>query len=219
MLMNMMTVLLLLIVLLLSLISTIECYQRNHHHHHQRLRVDLQMMGGGPIRGDIIPKLITLTSLSNRGLIKDYNNDIIEIMDQIETNNERFIKSDKNLINKVKGNWKLLWTTEKETLFFAEKGLFGNKVTNIRQVINDNSINNIIEFENNAEFTVLGDIDTKSDIGRVNFKFKQAKLILPPFINLNIPPIGSGWFDNIFVNEKYRLSKDVRGDYLISQRI
>jgi len=215
MLMNMMIVLLLLIVLLLS-ISTIQCYQRNHHH--QQQRGDLRM-AGGPIRGDVLPKLITLTSLSNRGLIKDNNNDIIEIMDQIATTNERYIKSDKNLINKVKGNWKLLWTTEKETLFFAEKGLFGNKVTDIRQVINDNSINNIIEFENNAEFTVLGDIDTKSDIGRVNFKFKQAKLILPPFINVNIPPIGSGWFDNIYVNEKYRLSKDVRGDYLISQRL
>ena len=88
MLMNIMTVLLLLIVLLLSLISTIECYQRNHHHHHQRIRGDQIMMGGGPIRVDVMPKLITLTSLSNRGLIKDNNNDIIEIMNQIETTNE-----------------------------------------------------------------------------------------------------------------------------------
>ena len=202
----------LLAVLLLLFISSIQCYQ-----YQQRRRL---MMAGGPIRGDLIPKLITLTSSTNRGLIKDNNNDIIEIMEQIATTNERFIKSDKNLINKVNGNWKLLWTTEKETLFFAKSGLFGNKVTNIRQVIDNDSINNIIEFENNAEFTVLGDIDIQStDIRRVNFKFKQAKLILPPFVNLKIPPVGQGWFDNIFVNEKYRLSRDIRGDYLISQRI
>jgi len=191
----------------------------------------LSMMGGGPIRGDLIPKLISLTESSKLGLIKSNNNEIIEMMENIALTNDRAMKSDKNLIKKVNGNWKLLWTTEKETLFFAEKGLFNKKVTNIRQVIqyndnknnndnNKNYINNIIEFEGNSEFNVLGELEySLNNIQRVNFKFSNAKLVIPPFINLNIPPVGKGWFDNIYVNEKYRLSKDIRGDYLISKRI
>lgn len=180
------------------------------------------MMGGGPIKGDLIPKLIDLASSSKFGSIKSNNNEIIEIMNNIAEKNV----SDKNLIKKVNGNWKLLWTTEKETLFFVEKGLFGKKVTNIRQVIdynNNNSknfVNNVIEFEGNSEFSVLGDIEyLLENTKRVNFKFKGAKLVIPPLININIPPIGQGWFENIYVNDKYRLSKDIRGDYLISTRI
>ena len=187
----------------------------------------LSMMGGGPIRGDLIPKLISLTESSKLGLVKSNNNEIIEMMENIALTNDRAMKSDKNLIKKVNGNWKLLWTTENETLFFAEKGLFGKKVTNIRQVIqyNDNNdgkncISNIIEFEGNSEFTVLGDIEySLNNRKRLNFKFSKAKLLIPPFININLPPVGQGWFDNIYINEKYRLSKDIRGDYLISTRI
>ena len=78
-------------------------------------------MAGGPIRGDLIPNLVSLASSSKLGLMKDNNNEIITLMEQIADSNERFIKSDKNLMNKITGNWQLLWTTEKVFTNFDNK--------------------------------------------------------------------------------------------------
>ena len=81
-----------------------------------------------------------------------------------------------------------------------------------------------ILYLDNREFSVLGDVAIAAPgsiqpPNRVNFKFKTASLKIPPFINVNLPPVGEGWFDNIYVNDRYRLSKDIRGDYLISKRV
>ena len=55
----------------------------------------------------------------------------------------------------------LLWTTEKETLFFINKGLFGKAVTNVYQTIDlqQGLLNNLIEFESDRVFSVVGTIE------------------------------------------------------------
>lgn len=114
------------------------------------------------------------------------------------------------------GCWTLLWTTEKETLFFAKNGLLGRKCTGIEQTIRNNAIYNTILFEGASKFEVEGSIER--DQLRTNFKFKRAQVIVPPLINLTLPPIGAGWFDTVYVDAEYRVSADVRGDYLICRR-
>jgi hypothetical protein len=67
---------------------------------------------------------------------------------------------------------------------------------------------------------VIGSIAKDSSVNsRINFKFEKAVIKIPPFPTVTLPPVGSGWFDNVYANEKYRLSKDIRGDYLISRRV
>lgn len=101
-------------------------------------------------------------------------------------------------------------------------GLFGKAVTNVYQSIDlkQGLLNNLIEFESDRVFSVVGTIEKDQSVNsRINFKFSKAVITVPPFPSLTLPPVGSGWFDNIYANEKYRLSKDVRGDYLISKRV
>lgn len=146
-------------------------------------------MGGGVIRGDKLPKLISLIEGTQRGLNTLNNNEIISIINIIETENE-----DRKLIERVDGKWELLWTTEKETLFFIKYGLFGKQVTNIYQDINlnQNLINNQILFEDNREFSVLGYIEQENILSdkRINFNFKKAILKIPPLPIISIPPVG-----------------------------
>ena len=152
-------------------------------------------MGGGPIRGDKLPKLISLAEFSDLGLITSNNADIISLMGVIaEENTERSFPS-----KLVDGKWELLWTTEKETLFFAKNGLFGKPVSGITQTIDigEGSINNLIEFEGERSFSVLGSIvlnkDTKEG-RKVDFKFQSATVTIPPLPSITLPPVGAGWF-------------------------
>lgn len=179
-------------------------------------------MGGGPIRGDQLPSILNLIESSRQGLNPQNKESIIAMMNIVENQNAAFIQKDRSFRDKVSGKWELLWTTEKETLFFINKGLFGKKVTLVSQTIDfkTNQINNLIEFEDGREFSVLGKLsDDNIDKRRVNFEFTKASIKIPPIPKLSIPPIGKGWFDNIFCNDKYRLSRDVRGDYLVSRKI
>ena len=45
-------------------------------------------MGGGPVRGDKLPKLISFVENSQRGMITSYNNEIISLFKTIESDNE-----------------------------------------------------------------------------------------------------------------------------------
>lgn len=182
----------------------------------QAKRVNMKIFGGGPIKAPELKRVIELVEQSRRGLIKDKNEEIIQMMNAIGANNKKVI------LEKGEGDWELIWTTEKETLFFISKGLFGAKCLQVSQSIDlkTNQINNLITFDRDRKFSVLGDLSTdKSNTKRINFKFKRADIIIPPIPTLSLPPVGEGWFDNIYCNDMYRLSKDIRGDYLISKRI
>eukprot|EP01038_Epipyxis_sp_PR26KG_P014146 gene14146-18984_t len=179
-------------------------------------------LAGGPIRGDKLPKILSLLQSSDMGLLTSNNNEIVQLIDTIALENQGRRQNDKELLD---GNWELLWTTEKETLFFLKNGLFGfGGVKNIVQTIdvkNTNTIINCINFSNSNYFSVVGDVfEDESGLfqNRLNFKFTSATIKISS-LKLNLPPFGQGWFDNIYVNNKYRLSRDIRGDYLISQKM
>ena len=179
-------------------------------------------MGGGVVRGDSIPKLLTMTEGMNRGLIVSNKANICSLIDSIESQNADFFARDGILEEKINGKWELLWTTEKETLFFVQSGFFGSQVTQITQTINTKTqfLNNLIDFENGRSFSVVGKVERDASLKtRLNFQFEKAVITVPPIPAITLPPVGRGYFDTVFVNEKYRLSKDVRGDYLISQRV
>jgi hypothetical protein len=166
-----------------------------------------------------VPGLIALAETTKRGLISSSNAEIMQLVDDIESQNveQSFQKK------QVNGEWELLWTTEKETLFFAKNGLFGKPVSRIAQTIDLDAqfINNLILFEGEREFSVLGSLNMsaeKKEGRKLDFSFESATLKIPP-LSLKLPPVGKGWFENVFVNDQYRLSKDIRGDYLISKRV
>lgn len=193
--------------------SFYNCYANNCR---ARTTSSMLIFGGGPIKAPEIPELIALIEKTNRGLIKDRNDEIIKIMNTISTNNANKVQ-----LGKCEGEWELLWTTEKETLFFIANGLFGSSCLEVSQSINfgTSTIKNLIKFDSNREFSVLGDLSVdKSNPRRINFKFKRADISIPPIPTLSLPPVGAGWFDNIYCNDIYRLSSDIRGDYLISKR-
>ena len=189
-------------------------------------RATLRMMGGGVTRGDKFPVLMRILEETQRGLQKGRNAEVLDLCEQIAAQNSEFTKrstkSPRYLQDYISGKWEMLFTTEKETLFFAKNGLFGSQCTSISQTIDfeSNRIVNSIEFENQREFIVVGDISSdESNRQRVNFKFAEAKLILSPSFKIPFPPVGQGWFENVYVNDKYRISKDIRGDYLISRKV
>lgn len=55
---------------------------------------------------------------------------------------------------------------------------------------------------------------------RVNFTFTSARLELvePLRWTLRLPPLGKGWFDNLYVDETMRVARDSRGDTLVIVR-
>jgi hypothetical protein len=181
-----------------------------------------RLLGGGVLRGDTLPKIIQLTEGMQLGVKTTNSEDIKKLIDEIGDKNFDFMENDIDMKAKISGEWELIWTTEKETLFFAQNGLFGSKVKKIIQSIDTatRTLKNIIEFDDGREFNVTGVLsDDAKKRTRVIFKFKSATLKIPPIPSLSLPPVGQGWFDNLYVNNKYRLSRDIRGDYLISRRI
>ncbi|CAG9467438.1 unnamed protein product [Pedinophyceae sp. YPF-701] len=119
----------------------------------------------------------------------------------------------------LSATWKLLWTSEKETLWILKNaGLFGTEAGEVYQVIDmaNGSLNNVITFPPEGAFTVDSSVAAKDDV-RVEFKFSGAR-VRTPGRTLPLPPFGQGWFDNIYLDGKYRVAKDSRGDILVTVR-
>ena len=113
------------------------------------------------------------------------------------------------------GKWNLIYTTEKETNFISK--YFG-KCTGVYQQIKNDTINNVISFEDKV-FSVDGMLFLNNEkTNRVDFKFTKASLTFNNQKPINFPPVGSGYFDNLYIDDLIRISYDVRGDYLISKR-
>ena len=66
---------------------------------------------------------------------------------------------------------------------------------------------------------VESDIDIEGET-RVNFSFTSARLeVVAPFeLTLRFPPVGKGWFDNLYVDDTMRVARDSRGDTLVVVR-
>ena len=68
----------------------------------------------------------------------------------------------------------------------------------------------VISFAASSDWQVEGD-------QRINFKFKGAS-IKAGARSFAIPPVGKGWFDNVYVDREIRVARDSRGDTLIVER-
>ncbi len=83
------------------------------------------------------------------------------------------------------------------------------------------TVENCINFEGGGQFMVTGSVevvDGNNGYDRVAFKFTTSTALLwsRPF---SLPPVGTGWFDTMYCNEDYRLSRDSRGDWSVFRRL
>lgn len=170
-------------------------------------------------REKIIKEIVSIVASTERGTVtsKEELSALKERFDQLEQLPTEY---DPKLLN---GTWKLLWTTEKEILFIIQdNGLAswcGTSAGEVFQVIDlDNQrLQNCIEFPPEGSFVVDSSLQYGPD--KCSFEFKGARLNLPGKKTVNLPPLGKSRFKTLFVNQKYRLALDDRGDYLLVERV
>mmetsp|Transcript_6988 Transcript_6988/g.12828 ORF Transcript_6988/g.12828 Transcript_6988/m.12828 type:complete len:216 (-) Transcript_6988:2871-3518(-) len=167
-----------------------------------------------------IQELVSLASSSDRGenLTSSSRSQVEDICNAVESENR---SRDSSVGGKeLSKTWKLLFTTEKETLFITSnaKKYFGLE-TEVSQIIDLESgkLQNLIAFDNGAAFVVDSSIELEESSCRSNFSFVSAKFILPSGSVIGLPPFGRGWFDTLYVDGQYRLARDSRGDILLVQ--
>ena len=166
-----------------------------------------------PSSRSLLTRIEGLAEGSNRGVDASANAEIVAAIDQLRASYTPSPAS----VDLVEGEWELLWTTERETLFLSRAGLLGNRCLSVRQSISRDSLRNSILFDRDASFEVEGDVSREGI--RSYFKFRRATLRLPPLVRLPLPPVGKGWFDTVYVDRNLRVSFDVRGDYLVCRRV
>ena len=126
---------------------------------------------------------------------------------------------------RLSANWRLVWTSERETLFLLERwpgpGDTRRTTTQAYQRIDVNArtLQNAVVFCNGNTFAVDSTVTVDGDV-RVNFVFDAARLELRrPFERtIPLPPVGKGWFDNLYVDDTMRVARDSRGDTLVVVR-
>lgn len=166
-------------------------------------------------RGD----LLSLISDQERGVLTQRSSikrsEIVRAIEALAAFGIGSVTTDSSL----SATWRMLWTTEKEQLFIIDKAhLFGTKAGDILQVIDvgGSRLNNVITFPPDGAFIVDSTITVVSG-QRVNFRFTRASLHGRGW-NVPFPPYGQGWFDSVYLDEKIRVAKDIRGDYLVVDR-
>jgi hypothetical protein len=112
-------------------------------------------------------------------------------------------------------SWQVIWTTEKD----------------IYQVIDNNSrtIENSIPFVNDrGSLNVKGTIaPSLSNERRTEFAFTKAMLEIVlnlPWntqqkVRINLPPVGKGWFDTLYLDDTLRVDINSRNDILVCRPI
>ena len=161
-----------------------------------------------------LDELISIASRDDRGIGSTRRPEIESIIDRLLLEEEEE-KNTKNNNFSVSARWKLLWTSERETLFLLET--FQNSLA--YQTIDEKAktLRNAVEFSGGNTFVVESEIEIL-DERKVNFTFLSAGLKFSNGFTLPVPPVGKGWFENIYVGERYRVARDSRGDTLIVER-
>ena len=124
--------------------------------------------------------------------------------------------------------WRLLYTSERETLFLLKNGFpFLGAAGESYQVIDveAGTLSNVILFGDAGAAVVVRARTKAENPVRTRFEFTAAELHVPgrkaPF---SIPPFGSGWFDSLYVDApgsgapSLRAARDSRGDTLVVER-
>ena len=165
----------------------------------------------------LLEELEGLIISSQAGLDVSYEEKIREIM--IEISQSR--NGDQR--ESLSGLWELIYTTEKEINFFKTSWPFAKVsiITQELELTDTQTVNNNIRFEGGGKFAVSGDtkiVDGDDEYDRVAFEFTDAKALVWGK-EVQLPPIGIGWFDTMYCNEDFRLSRDSRGDWSVFRRI
>jgi len=101
-------------------------------------------------------------------------------------------------------------------------GLFGDEWKRTYQIIDipKGRLENYILFENDGCFSVGSTIEPDQEVeSKFNFQFTEGNLAFKGWLNLPIPPIGSGWGELLYLDEDIRLQRDIRGDLILAQRV
>ena len=164
--------------------------------------------------------LLSLIEGTERGLATtpEQLSEIMSLVNLLE-------KAERNTVttgSDLSATWKLLWTTEKESLFIINPSFtrfFKTSAGDVYQVIDMKAgrLQNVITFPPEGAFVVESTAMAQGP-QRTAFKFQSAKLKLPNNKSIQLPPFGQGWFDTVYTDEDIRVAKDIRGDTLIVQR-
>lgn len=113
-------------------------------------------------------------------------------------------------------NWSVLYTTEKEINVFVEWGIAASRGSITQKINSDGVLQNCIPFARGGSLSVSGDlqVDNESD-HRTNFVFTTATLDLGSWGCYQLPPVGKGWFDTIYLDQDLRIDENSRNDILI----
>ena len=170
------------------------------------------------MRARNLQRALLLAESSRGGLDVSFSEEIISIIEEIGTDKALKMKSS-YVQSSLEGKWKLLWTTEAEIKFFQEWPF--SKSCYVGQTIAflEGKVENTIQFEDGGYFNVLGSIENVNGANAVPFKFSSAE-IKNPLFTFTAPPVGAGFFQTLYVNERYRLSKELtRMDWSILERV
>jgi len=127
----------------------------------------------------------------------------------------------------LRGRWDIVWTTEAELLFLTAKGFLGLPCVAAYQTIStepdgQSQLGNRIEFDNGAAggsgfLNVGSSCEPAAEGGRVDFRFSSCAARWRQ-LEVPLPPVGTGWFEVIYLDEALRLARDSRGDLQICRR-
>jgi len=120
----------------------------------------------------------------------------------------------------LSARWRLVWTSEQETLFIINIArFFGTSAGDVYQIvdIDAGSLQNVITFPPEGAFVVESTAAAEGP-QRTAFGFTGAALVLPGGRELRLPPVGKGWFDTLYSDGELRVARDSRGDTLIVER-
>jgi len=128
---------------------------------------------------------------------------------------------------KLCGRWQVAWTTESELLALTKSGFFGLPCEGASQTIQrtkaaasaagyDYTLSNDIDFD--GGFLRVGSTcEPAASGGRVNFRFESCAAKWRQ-LQVPLPPVGSGWFDVVYLDDELRLCRDIRGDLQVCTR-
>lgn len=131
-----------------------------------------------------------------------------------------------------------MWTTESELLALTSSGLFGLPCTAAYQSIGRErgaaaegagrragaadpwvySLQNAIDFDGGEGYLRVGSsCAPQVSGGRVDFRFESCDAKWRG-VRLPLPPVGTGWFEVVYLDDEMRIARDSRGDLQICTR-
>ncbi|TVU01426.1 hypothetical protein EJB05_53139, partial [Eragrostis curvula] len=120
---------------------------------------------------------------------------------------------------RLSGTWRLLWTTEREQLFIVQNApAFRTAAGDVLQVIDvpGGALNNVITFPPSGAFVVNGDIEVQPP-QRVYTRHAEREQLGGPFSAVRKRM--QLRFDTVYLDDDFRVAKDIRGDYLVVERL